>query len=218
MIDEQEKMLRGQIFYSQDEAIAAVVHLLNFKQPVGPPHHEVSSFYHKIDCGWIDDTAICLLYLVHQESNARNQRDSKSTGRFVVLRFYEFMDASEIVSESRYDLPKTRQCFRISTLCAITRKSGSRPGVRSDRLSARDRKWVEGCIAEARKLRKSLYLRFNMFEFDKKMQEFAAGIDMDLQKRSPEKDPSLKKNRNDDFCPFAVEPPPPTQQELVRHI
>ena len=192
--------------------------MLNFKQPVGSLHHELSSFYHKIDCGWIDDTAICLLYVVHQESDTRSHKDNKSVGRSVVLRFYEFMDTSETVPASRYDLPKTRRCFRISTLCAIARKSALRPGVRPDRLNARDRRWVERCIAEARELRKSLYLRFNMFEFDKKMQEFAAGIDMDLQKRSPANHSSSKKNRNGDFCPFAVESPPPTRQESVRHV
>ncbi len=217
MIDEREKRLRGQIFYSQEEAIEAVRCLLNFKQPVGPPYHEVNSYYHKIDCGWVDDTAICLLYVVHQESNIRNHKDSRSTRPSVVLRFYEFMDTPEIVPVSRYDLPRIRRCFKISTLCAITRKSRFHPGVRPDRFSDHDRRWVERCVAEALELRKSLYLRFNVFEFEKKMQEFAAGIDRDRQKRSPAKRSSSKRNLNSGFCPFAVEPPPPTRQESVRH-
>lgn len=218
MIDEQEKMLRGQIFYSHDEAIATVDRLLNFEQPVGPPYHEVNSFYRKIDCGWIDDTTICLLYVVHQESNTRNHEDNKSTAYSVVLRFYEFAGTSEVVPASRYDLPKTRRSFKISTLCAITRKPAPCSGVRPDKLDARDKRWVEGCVAEVRELRKSLYLRFNMFEFEKKVQEFAAGIDKGRQKRRPTKRSTSKSISSGDFHPFAVEPPPSALQKSVRHV
>ncbi len=207
IIDEREKGLRGQVFYSREEAIEAVGRLLNFERTVGPPYHETNSCYYKIDCGWVDDTAICLLYVVHQESDTRNYKDNKSTGHSVVLRFYEFRDTPETVPASRYDLPRTRRCFRINTLCAITRKSGYRPDVRPNRLSARNERWVERCVAEARELRKSLYLRLNVFEFEEKMQKFAVGIDGDRQKRSPVNYSIPKRNPNGDFCPFTVEPP-----------